>query len=219
MLKLLEANMPIQRRLVHSEECIFQVGQRFRCFYIVNSGCFKLQIVSGEGRKQVVRLHFKGDWMGLDGMAGGQYCGDAIAMDTGEIWLVDYAALLQAAGRVPALLMALHSAMSRELVHDHHAMMSLCALSADARVAGFLRYWANSLEERGQRNDQITLRMSRAEIGNYLGMTLETVSRALSRLARGNVIHFPEKGRRDIQIPQVEALSSFIRDASGASVA
>ena len=53
--------------------------------------------------------------------------------------------------------------------------------------------------------------MTRAEIGNYLGMTLETVSRALSRLARGDVIRFTEKGRRDIHIPQVEALTAFIQ--------
>ena len=61
------------------------------------------------------------------------------------------------------------------------------------------------------RTDQITLRMTRAEIGNYLGMTLETVSRALSRLARCQLIHFAEKGRRDIQIPQVEALAEFVQ--------
>ena len=62
--------------------------------------------------------------------------------------------------------------------------MSVCTLPADARVADFLRYWAESLAKRGLRTDQITLRMTRAEIGNYLGMTLETVSRALSKLAR-----------------------------------
>ncbi|WP_374679212.1 helix-turn-helix domain-containing protein, partial [Piscinibacter sp.] len=64
---------------------------------------------------------------------------------------------------------------------------------------------------RGLRTDQITLRMTRAEIGNYLGMTLETVSRALSRLARTDVIRFAEKGRREIQIPKVEALERFIQ--------
>jgi CRP/FNR family transcriptional regulator len=90
-------------------------------------------------------------------------------------------------------------------------MLSLCTLPADARVAEFLRYWADALAQRGLRTDQITLRMSRAEIGNYLGMTLETVSRALSRLARGDVIRFNEKGRRDIQIPEVAALTSFIQ--------
>ena len=61
--------------------------------------------------------------------------------------------------------------------------------------------------------------MTRAEIGNYLGMTLESVSRALSRLARGDVIRFTEKGRRDIHIPQVEALTAFIQGATVAPMA
>ena len=61
------------------------------------------------------------------------------------------------------------------------------------------------------RTDQFTLRMTRAEIGNYLGMTLETVSRALSRLARDKVIAFTEKGRRDVNIPDVQALSAFVQ--------
>jgi len=105
----------------------------------------------------------------------------------------------------------LHVAMSREIARDRDSLMSVCTLSADARVADFLRYWAESLERRGLRTDQITLRMTRAEIGNYLGMTLETVSRALSRLARQGLIQFPEKGRRDIRIPQVEALAEFVQ--------
>ena len=101
--------------------------------------------------------------------------------------------------------------MSREIGRDRDSLMSVCTLPADARVAEFLRYWADSLAKSGMRTDQITLRMTRAEIGNYLGMTLETVSRALSRLARGDVIRFAEKGRREIQIPQVEALDAFIQ--------
>ena len=211
MLQLLQDSLPIQRRLVRAGDTVYQVGQQFGCLYIVNSGFFKLVNLSGEGREQVVGLHFKGDWMGLDGIATQQYGCDAVAMDTGEVWAIRYDALLQAAVRTPALLTALHEAMSRELKRDHDSMLSLCTLPADARVAGFLRYWADALAQRGLRTDQITLRMTRAEIGNYLGMTLESVSRALSRLARGDVIRFIEKGRRDIHIPQVEALTSFMQ--------
>jgi CRP/FNR family transcriptional regulator len=101
--------------------------------------------------------------------------------------------------------------MSREIARDRDSLMSVCTLPADARVADFLRYWAESLARGGLRTDQITLRMTRAEIGNFLGMTLETVSRALSRLARDKVIVFAEKGRREVQIPDVRALSSFVQ--------
>ena len=132
-------------------------------------------------------------------------------MDTGEVWSFRYDALLEACAAKPALLQVLHEAMSREIGRDRDSMMSLCTLPADARVADFLRNWAEALAERGLRTDQITLRMTRAEIGNYLGMTLETVSRALSRLARQQLIRFTEKGRRDVHIPDVDALASFVQ--------
>jgi len=108
-------------------------------------------------------------------------------------------------------LTVMHEAMSREIFRDRDSLMSVCTLPADARVADFLRCWAESLAKRGLRTDQITLRVTRAEIGNYLGMTLETVSRARSRLAKGELIQFAEKGRRDIRIPEVDALSAFVQ--------
>ena len=111
----------------------------------------------------------------------------------------------------PLLLQRLHEAMSREIAHDRDSLMSVCTLPAAARVADFLRYWAESLANRGLRTDLFTLRMTRAEIGNYLGMTLESVSRALSRLARDGVIAFTGKGRRDLRIPDVAALSAFVQ--------
>jgi CRP/FNR family transcriptional regulator len=167
--------------------------------------------MSPDGREQVVGLKFRGDWLGFDGIADGAYTCDAVAMDTGEVWLIRYEALLAACAANRELLTMFHEAMSREIAHDRDSMMSLCTLPADARVAEFLRYWADSLAKRGLRTDQIALRMTRAEIGNYLGMTLETVSRALSRLARDNVIGFASKGRRDVHIPSVDALSAFVQ--------
>ena len=156
-------------------------------------------------------LKFRGDWLGFDGIAQGAYSCDAVAMDTGDVWAIGYDALLAACVVCPALLTVLHEAMSREIGRDRDSLMSVCTLPADARVAEFLRYWAESLAKRGLRSDQITLRMTRAEIGNYLGMTLETVSRALSKLARDKVIGFAEKGRRDVRIPDVGALSAFVQ--------
>ncbi len=220
-LRLLEESLPIQRRVVHNGDTIYQAGEAFGCLYVMNSGFVKIVNLSQDGREQVVGLHFRGDWLGMDGIATGRYGCDAVAMDTGEVWSVRYDALLAAAVKQPALLVAMHQAMSRELGRDRDTLLSLCTLPADARVADFLRYWADALAERGLRTDQITLRMTRAEIGNYLGMTLESVSRALSRLARGDVIRFSEKGRRDIEIPEVGALTKFIQRSmtpAGASV-
>ena len=210
-LKLLGERLRPQRRVVHTGDTIYQAGERFGNLYILNSGFFKIVNLSADGREQVVGLKFRGDWLGFDGIAGGRYACDAVAMDTGEIWVVSYEALLATCAVQPELLQLLHAAMSREIAHDRDSLMSVCTLPADARVADFLRYWAQTLAERGMRGDEITLRMTRAEIGNYLGMTLESVSRALSRLARDNVIGFATKGRRDVQIPDVGALSAFVQ--------
>jgi len=210
-LALLNEVFAPQRRMVHAGDVIYQSGERFGNLYVLNSGFFKIVNLAPDGRELVVGLKFRGDWLGFDGIAGSRYTCDAVAMDTGEVWVLRYDRMLAACARQPEMLRLLHEAMSREIAHDRDSLMSVCTLSADARVADFLRYWAESLARRGMRTDQITLRMTRAEIGNYLGMTLETVSRALSRLARCQLIHFAEKGRRDIQIPQVEALAEFVQ--------
>jgi CRP/FNR family transcriptional regulator, anaerobic regulatory protein len=210
-LKLLSDKLAPQRRVLHAGDTVYQAGERFSQLFILNSGFFKIVNLSPDGREQVVGLKFRGDWLGFDGIANGQYSCDAIAMDTGEVWVVRYDALLAACAQTPALLTVIHEAMSREIARDRDSLMSVCTLPADARVADFLRYWAESLAKRGLRTDQITLRMTRAEIGNYLGMTLETVSRALSRLAKSDLIQFAEKGRRDIRIPQIDALSAFVQ--------
>lgn len=210
-LALLNQVFAPQRRIVHAGDRIYQGGERFGQLYVLNSGFFKIVNLASDGRELVVGLKFRGDWLGFDGIAGGCYTCDAVAMDTGEVWVLRYDQLLEASLRQPELLKLMHQAMSREIARDRDSLMSVCTLSADARVADFLRYWAESLARRGMRTDQITLRMTRAEIGNYLGMTLETVSRALSRLARLQLIHFVEKGRRDIQIPQVDALAEFVQ--------
>jgi CRP/FNR family transcriptional regulator len=210
-LKLLQERLAPRRRVVHAGDIVYGAGERFANLYILNAGFFKMINVSADGREQVVSLKFRGDWLGFDGIAGGTYSCDAVAMDTGEVWVVRYDELIAACRDCPELLTVLHEAMSRQIDRDRESLMSLCTLPADARVAEFLRRWADSLSRSGLRSDQITLRMTRAEIGNYLGMTLETVSRALSKLARDGVICFAEKGRRDIRIPDVAALSTFVQ--------
>jgi CRP/FNR family transcriptional regulator, anaerobic regulatory protein len=109
--------------------------------------------------------------------------------------------------------------MSRQLARDREWRLALGTLPADARVADIVRYWAESLAERGLRTDPLTLRMTRAEIGTYLGMTLETVSRAFTRLARDGLIRFDERGRREIAVPSVEALVQFVLRAVSRPVA
>jgi CRP/FNR family transcriptional regulator len=211
MLKLLREALTPQRRVVHAGDLIYQASERFGNLHFLNAGFIKIVGLSGDGREQVVGLKFRGDWLGFDGIATGQYSCDAVAMDTGEVWTFRYDAMLDACASTPALLTLLHEAMSREIAHDRDVLMLVCSMPTEIRVAEFLRYMAESLAECGLRSDQITLRMTRAEIGNYLGMTLETVSRVMCKLARAKVIEFAEKGRRNVLIPDIDALSAFVQ--------
>jgi CRP/FNR family transcriptional regulator, anaerobic regulatory protein len=212
-LALVQRLLPFTRRVVHAGDAIYEGGSPFACLHLINSGQFKTVSSTADGRGQVVGLHFGGDWLGFDGIAEGRYGCDAIALDTGEVWSVRYADLLAASSASPELMRLMHNAMSRQIARGCDSLLALGTLPADARVADFIKDWAQSLAVRGLRTDQITLHMTRAEIGNYLGMTLETVSRALRRLAQCGVIRFDEKGRRDLTIPSLTALDGFIRGA------
>lgn len=209
-LELLREHLEVTRRVVREGDVVQRAGERFTHLAVLRAGLAKLVTLTADGREQVVGVKFKGDWIGLDGIADGHHACDAVAMDTGELWLVRYEALMAAAVRCPALLAELHAAMSLEVRRERETHLSLNTLCADARVAHFLRGWAGALAERGLRTDQIRLPLSRAEIGNFLGMTLESVSRAMSRLAREQVIRFAGAGRRDIEIPRLDALDRFV---------
>ena len=109
-LRLLGEQLRPQRRVVHMGDTIYQAGERFGNLYILNSGFFKIVNLSADGREQVVGLKFRGDWLGFDGIASGRYSCDAVAMDTGEIWVVSYEALLATCVTRPDLLQVLHAA-------------------------------------------------------------------------------------------------------------
>lgn len=210
-LSLLESSVPFTRRLLRAGEAVYLGGDGFTSLHVINAGQFKTVNYTADGRGQVVGLHFKGAWLGFDGIATGRHACDAVALDTGEVWTLRYDALLQAGAKQPQLMRMMHMAMSQQISRECDSLLSLGTLPADARVANFINDWAESLAARDLRTDQIRLHMSRAEIGNFLGMTLETVSRALRRLADAGVIRFDEKGRRDISIPSLQALRDVIR--------
>ncbi len=219
MLALVAERVPVQRRVVHAGEAVYRSGDAFTHLYLLNTGCCKVVNSAADGRAQMVGLLFRGDWLGFDGIAGGRFRCDAVALDTGEVWALRYDALVAACAEHPPLMALLHAEMSRVIGRDRDALMALTTLSADARVAEFLRLMAHALDNRGLRNDQITLRMTRAEIGNYLGLTLESVSRALSRLARAQLIGFADGARREIRIPDVGALAEFVgHDGAGVAL-
>lgn len=212
-LELIARHVLFSRRRLKAGQAVQRAGASFSCLHIVNLGACKSVNHSSNGREQVAGLHFRGDWIGFDCIAAKHCACDVYAMDTSEVWSVPYSALLEAGATVPALMASVQAAMSEQLACHRDWRLSLGISSADARVANFLLSWAVSLAERDLRNDQLTLRMTRAEIGSYLGMVLETVSRAFSELARRGLISFDDMGRQTIAIPSVRALAEFVEAA------
>ena len=213
-LALVAQYVPYGRRIVRSGERVYLCGDSFDTLYMVNAGIFTVMNLTADGREQPAGFYFKGDWLGFDGIPSGRHSCSAIALDCGEIWSVRYDSLQTASLGEPKLMRSVFSAISSQLAYSRDAMLSMGTLAADARVADFLLQWAYALELRGQRTDQINVHMTRADMGRYLGLTLESVSRALSRLARCGVIEFNERGRRDISIPSLRALNDFIRHST-----
>lgn len=197
-------------KVVRAGDMIFRAAQPFNTVFLINAGAFKLVSRSLDGREQIVSLKFRGDWLGFSGVAQGRHPCDAVAMDTGNISIIPYDVLTAACARHPEMMTVVHEAMSAEITHERQSLMSVCTLASLARVAEFLCAWARSMHHRGLRADELTLRMTRADLGNYLGMTLETVSRCLSRLDREGLIRFGERGRRQISIPNLHKLEQFV---------
>jgi CRP/FNR family transcriptional regulator, anaerobic regulatory protein len=211
-LELINQHLPFARRTVQAGHRVQAAGDAFSCLKLLNTGTIKTVNLAANGRAQIVGLHFKGDWVGFDGIAPGTYACDAYALEACEVWSLSYPAILKATSQVPELMHALHCAMGHELARHSNWKFSLVTLPADRRVAEFLRFWALSLQERNLRVDQLCLPLSRADIGSYLCLTLESVSRALSRLARAGLIRFDCRGRRTIGIPSLNALGEFIEN-------
>lgn len=202
-------------KVVRAGDMIYRAGQPFNTVYLINAGAFKLVSRSLDGREQIVSLKFRGDWLGFSGISDGRHPSDAVAMDTGNISIIPYDVLTAACARHPEMMGIVHEAMSTEITHERQSLMSVCTLASLARVAAFLCAWARSMHQRGLRADELTLRMTRADLGNYLGMTLETVSRCLSKLSRLGLIRFGERGRRQISIPSLSRLEQFVIGGSG----
>ncbi|PXW25437.1 helix-turn-helix domain-containing protein [Paraburkholderia caballeronis] len=175
-------------RSVRRGEALYRVGDPFDNLYAVRSGSLKTVMAHRDGREQVTGLRLAGEPLGLDGISTNVHTCTAVALEDSSVCIVPYSALKHMCRETGAMQDRLHRLMGEQLIRETSQMMVLGSLSADERVAAFLLDVSERNGQRGYSHAEFNLRMTREDMGSYLGMTLETVSRTLSRFQKRGLI-------------------------------
>jgi len=195
------------RRRIRRGESLFGVGDAFRCIYAIRTGFFKTSLVDGEGREQVTGFFMGGELLGLDGLDGGRYKDSAIALEDSDVCAMPYSLIEEIAREVPLLQRSVNLVLAREISRGHGIMLLLGSMSAEERLAAFLVNLSARLRRRGYSPSCFVLRMTRDEIGSYLGLKLETVSRLFSAFHRERLIEVKQK---EVSIIDIEGLARVL---------
>ena len=194
-----------QRRVLARGEVLFRNGAALQSLYAVHTGFMKTSVPHPDGGEQVTGFHMPGDLLGLDALGDGRHLCDAVALEGSEVCEIPPQILERLSHTIPSLQQHFHRILSREIVRDHHMMLLLANLRAEERLAVFLLKLSRRYAARGYSPTEFVLCMTRADIGSYLGLTVETVSRALSQMRAGRLI---EVSTRHIRIIGMERLKS-----------
>ena len=181
-------NLKFTRRRVKRGEVLYHMGDGFESIFAVRSGFFKTRVLLQAGRDHVTSFRMNGELLGFDGIGTQAYSCDAIALEDSEVCIIPYQRLMHMATKVQSLGLELNRMLSREIVREQHLMALLGTMQADERVVTFLLNLSTRFKERHYSATRFVLRMTREEIGSYLGLKLETVSRVLGRLQAAKLI-------------------------------
>lgn len=198
------------RRNVRRGELLFRSGDAFESLYAVRTGFFKTRVSSADGRDQVTGFQMAGELLGLDGISSERHTCDAVALEDSQVCVIPYEQLEALSREFTDLQRQFHKIMSREIVRDHGVMLLLGSMRAEERLAAFLLNLTQRLQVRGFSPSSLMLRMTREEIGTYLGLKLETVSRCFSKFQEDGVLAVRQ---RQIQVRDPDALRRIVGGA------
>jgi CRP/FNR family transcriptional regulator, anaerobic regulatory protein len=187
------AQVTFSRRRVKRGEAAFDMGDPFSAIYAVRSGFLKTTNVDDAGREQVVGFFMRGELLGLDGLASAAYNCTATALEDSEVIVLPFPLLQDLARDNQGIQRQLHQILSREITSDHGMMMVLGSMRAEARLARFLVNLSARFARQGCSPSDFILRMTREDIGSYLGLKLETVSRLFSEFKRRGLLTVQQK--------------------------
>lgn len=195
------------KRRVARGSALYRTHDGFESLYAVRSGSFKSIGVSRAGEEKVTGFHLPGELMGLDAINAGQHVYEAVALEDSEVCVIPFARLTQLALRIPALQGGLFRMLSSDISRDQGLMLLLGSMSAEQRTAAFLLSMSRRYEKLGYASTRFNLRMTREDIGSYLGLTLETVSRVLSRFQRDGLITVHQ---REVELKHADGLREIV---------
>jgi len=181
-----------RRRLVRDER-LYAMDEPFRNLYAVRFGHFKTYQVNAAGASQITGFQMAGELLGMDAISGDRHHCDAVALEDSEVCEIPFARLEELFGQVPALLRHFHRIMSQEITREQNVMLLLGNMRAEQRFAVFLVNLSSRYAARGYSPTRFQLRMSREDIGNYLGLTIESISRLLSRFKKMGLVQVDKR--------------------------
>ncbi len=203
--------MVATRRSVARGEALFRVGDPFTALFAIRAGFFKTSVSSEDGRDQVTGFQMAGELLGLDGIGTDRHTCDATALEDSQVCLIPFHQLEDLSREFSDLQRHFHRIMSREIVRDHGVMLLLGSMRAEERLAAFLLNLTQRLRTRGYSASSLVLRMTREEIGSYLGLKLETVSRAFSKFQDDGLLDVKQ---RQILVLKPEGLQALVNGSS-----
>lgn len=196
------------RQQVERNHHLFHAGDPFRLLYVVKTGCFKSYLLRSDGYERVIGFQMEGDMIGFDGIESGFHSLNVVALEDGEVCTSEFSHAELGAASPPAPQLNINRIMGRELSRAHGVIMTQGYAAAEARVAVFLlELWKRQME-RGCAMHEVKLLMTRAEIGSYLGLRQETVSRTLARFQLQGLLTTCQKSVRLHDLDKLEQLSN-----------
>ncbi len=200
---IIERSKPMQKG-----QHLYREGDAFKSVFAVRSGAMKAYKTTDDGREQVTGFYFPGEILGMDGISNNLHASSAKALETAAVCEIPFTSLEKLSAMMPSLQRHFFQLMSREITEDQQLITLLSKNSADERVASLILSISARNSKRKLSATQFRLPMSRVDIGNYLGLTVETVSRVFSRMQKLDILQVDNKEIKILDIPGLQKMAN-----------
>ncbi len=181
--QIIERKKPIQKG-----QSLFKAGDPLRSLYAIRSGTIKCYTITEQGDEQITAFHLAGDLVGFDAINKMQHASFAQSLETSMVCEIPFEVLDELSGKMPKLRQQIMRLMSAEIKGDQSMILLLSKKNAEERLAAFLNNLSTRFAQRGFSSREFRLTMTRGDIGNYLGLTVETISRLLGRFQKNGIL-------------------------------